>query len=219
MKYLLMCVGVIALLSIHALMSTPARSTPADFQYRAEVERLLEHWEAGGEPLEALLTVKADGAGLVVGIGHEVKPADNLKKGDVIAFSTAATFFTNDVDTAIANAHRDVPDFTLHPKQVQIVIVAMCFQLGGRGVAEFHHMLRALKQHDYATAAATMLDSEWARKQTPHRARAMSHLMHQAAAHISVREKLLDIATQLRQGSLTPSAAATAIETIANAEF
>lgn len=190
------------------------------FAHRDAVERLLEHWEAGGEPLELLLTVKPDGAGLVVGIGHEVRAADNLKKGDIITFSQAATFFANDVDIAIASAQRDVPNLTVHPPAVQQVIVAMCFQLGGRGVAGFHQMLRALGTQDYAAAAAAMLDSEWARKQTPHRARAMSHLMQQAATHVSVRGQLQTIAAQLRNGNMSPGAAADAIEkVIADAEF
>ena len=201
---------LIALLIIVTCIAT----AEDNFQHRGAVERLLEHYEAGGEPLEALLTVRADGNGLVVAIGHEVTETDNLKLGDVIPFSQAATFFNTDVATAIASAYRDVPNLDTHPQPVQTVLVAMCFQIGGRGVAQFHAMLKALEKRDYGAAALAILDSEWARKQTPHRARAMSHLMQQAAEKHSTKQDLLQIAKQLRQGNLTPEAAADRIEEI-----
>lgn len=52
----------------------------------------------------------------------------------------------------------------------QGVIVRMAYQLGTAGVMEFRNMRRALEAGDYAAAADAMLDSKWARHDSPARA-------------------------------------------------
>jgi lysozyme len=59
----------------------------------------------------------------------------------------------------------------------QAVILCMAFQLGVNGVANFKRMIAALRIRDYITASIEMLDSDWARKQTPERAQRMAHIM------------------------------------------
>lgn len=44
------------------------------------------------------------------------------------------------------------------------VLVNMSFNLGTGGLLTFRQMLAALRAHDYATAAAEMLDSMWAQQ-------------------------------------------------------
>lgn len=59
----------------------------------------------------------------------------------------------------------------------QAVILCMAFQLGVNGVANFKRMVAALRIRDYVTASIEMLDSDWARKQTPARAQRMARVM------------------------------------------
>lgn len=57
------------------------------------------------------------------------------------------------------------------------VIVCMAFQLGTNGVANFRRMCAALRIRDYITASIEMLDSNWAKEQTPERAKRMAQIM------------------------------------------
>lgn len=59
----------------------------------------------------------------------------------------------------------------------QQVIICMAFQLGTNGVANFKRMCAALRIRDYITASIEMLDSSWAKTQTPARAKRMAQIM------------------------------------------
>lgn len=59
----------------------------------------------------------------------------------------------------------------------QGVLLCMAYQLGVNGVANFKRMCAALKIRDYITASIEMLDSNWAKKQTPARAQRMAKIM------------------------------------------
>ena len=50
----------------------------------------------------------------------------------------------------------------------------MTFQMGVHGVGEFKEMFRALQQSDFSGAAVAMLDSAWAKVQTPDRAKRLA---------------------------------------------
>lgn len=57
------------------------------------------------------------------------------------------------------------------------VLLNMAYQMGIHGLAEFRQMLQALQQGDYSSAAAAMLDSTWAKSQSPDRAQRLSKQM------------------------------------------
>lgn len=59
----------------------------------------------------------------------------------------------------------------------QQVIVCMAYQLGVAGVANFRRMVLAIERRDYVAAAAEMLDSKWAREDSPERAKRMANMM------------------------------------------
>lgn len=59
----------------------------------------------------------------------------------------------------------------------QGVLLCMAYQLGTNGVANFKKMCAALRVRDYQRAADEMLDSNWARVQTPARAQRMAQIM------------------------------------------
>ena len=59
----------------------------------------------------------------------------------------------------------------------QNVIVCMAFQLGTDGVAGFTTMAKRIDLADWRGAADAMLDSKWAKQDTPARAKRMANIM------------------------------------------
>lgn len=59
----------------------------------------------------------------------------------------------------------------------QDVILEMCYQLGVGGCLRFKNMWAAIRVQDFERAADEMLDSRWAREQTPERARKLAAKM------------------------------------------
>lgn len=59
----------------------------------------------------------------------------------------------------------------------QQVIICMAYQLGVAGVANFRRMGAAIERADFRAAAAEMLDSKWAREDSPARAKRMANMM------------------------------------------
>ena len=144
-----------------------------DMQYavRDKLESMLVRDEVGGTSVSHMLTVSHDGnTALVVGIGHDVLPGDNLALGDTITIQRAVHLFESDVTRAIMTARHVVDSFDSQPQNVQIVTAALAFQLGEAGLKSFHHMLQAIKEKDYETAAMHLLDSKLARSQAHNRA-------------------------------------------------
>lgn len=62
-------------------------------------------------------------------------------------------------------------------KTRQQIIVCMAYQLGVNGVANFKRMVAGIERKDFKAAAAEMLDSDWARKDSPERAKRMATMM------------------------------------------
>jgi len=57
------------------------------------------------------------------------------------------------------------------------ILYMMAYQMGVDGVLGFHDMIKALKKKKYGKASVAMLDSIWAKKQTPKRAKRMAKMM------------------------------------------
>jgi lysozyme len=53
-------------------------------------------------------------------------------------------------------------------------LLNMVFEMGLRGLGDFHQFLAALEAKNYSAAAVAMLDSLWARSQSPARAQRLS---------------------------------------------
>jgi len=148
------------------------------FTYRQQLEEMLVHDEVGSTTVTHMLTVTHDGkSALVVGIGHDVLPEDNLELGDTISLDRATILFDADVHRAITIARNVIDGFDSHPADLQIVTCALAFQLGEKGLKSFTHMLNAIKERDYATAAKHLLDSKLAREQSHQRATREANLL------------------------------------------
>ncbi|MEN6631676.1 MAG: hypothetical protein ABFD84_04565, partial [Candidatus Polarisedimenticolia bacterium] len=67
------------------------------------------------------------------------------------------------------------------PEDAQLVLADMTFQMGWPRVRDFRKALAAVERGDFETAADEMLDSTWAKEQTPRRAEALAELMRGCA--------------------------------------
>ena len=59
----------------------------------------------------------------------------------------------------------------------QQVLASMGYQMGMGGLMGFRRMLAAIERNDYDTAAKEMLDSKWAKHDSPARARRLAKVM------------------------------------------
>jgi lysozyme len=57
------------------------------------------------------------------------------------------------------------------------ILYNMAYQLGIRGLLNFKRMWEALDKRDYTTASNEMLDSKWAREDSPKRANELAQIM------------------------------------------
>ena len=106
---------------------------------------------------------------LTIGVGRNLD-ANGISTGE------AYYLLDNDLDHAIKACVAKLPWFvTLDPVR-QGVLVQMAFNLGIAGLLGFKQTLAAVKRGDYATAAAQMLRSKWA-KQVKERASRLAKQM------------------------------------------
>ena len=105
-----------------------------------------------------------------IGIGYNIQ-ARGLPD-DIIDM-----LFDRTVTEAMRECVDNVPGFRTLDDTRQHVLISMVFQMGLAGVLKFHKMLVALERRDFDTAADEMLDSDWARVQTPARARKLAQMM------------------------------------------
>ena len=69
------------------------------------------------------------------------------------------------------------PWFRDMPAPVKSVIIEMCYQMGMKNFMMFKKTIRYLKGHKFFLAAQEMLDSHWARFQSPERAKRLSDIV------------------------------------------
>jgi lysozyme len=92
--------------------------------------------------------------------------------------TTDEAFFLLDND--IKRFSASAATFEWYPKLDPVrkdVVVAMIFQMGLDGFCEFRRTIAAIAAKDYASAAAEMLNSKWAKKDSPERAMRMAQMM------------------------------------------
>lgn len=117
--------------------------------------------------------VYKDSKGLnTIGIGH------NLKAKGLCGSSIKAQFLCDLKEAeegaeslVSAKAWASMGDYR------RMALVSMVFQMGVDGVREFKKTLRAIEQGEYRLAARLALASQWARKDSPERARRVSNML------------------------------------------
>ena len=64
------------------------------------------------------------------------------------------------------------------PQEVQDIVMNMNYQLGVSAFSKFKKTIKYIKVKDYKAASIEMLDSKWARDDTPNRAKELSDRMN-----------------------------------------
>ena len=63
------------------------------------------------------------------------------------------------------------------PQNVKEVLINMIFQIGFTGVRKFRKTIQYIKDDNFLMAAEEMLDSKWARSDSPNRAKELSDII------------------------------------------
>lgn len=107
---------------------------------------------------------------LTIGTGRNL--ADNG-----ISLAEADYLLTNDILAAWSQVTATWPWVLTLSDVRQRVLCEMVFQLGVGGVGAFKNALNAMVRGDFEMAADEMLDSRWAKDQTPSRAQRLALMM------------------------------------------
>ena len=117
-----------------------------------------------------------------VGIGHKVLDSDEesglkiygaydeVPQEEAISEERCYELFEQDVQIAADGCKSLYSNWEQLPQEMRHVLVNMAFQLGKTGLLRFKKMNAAVQDYQYARVAEEMLDSRWARHQTPERA-------------------------------------------------
>ena len=111
-----------------------------------------------------------------LGVGHLI---DNRKGGALPAYihsfpiteEVALRILGEDITVREAGLDDAIPWWRRLSETRQIILMSMAFQLGVRGLLGFVRTLNFLRAGAYGPAADEMLDSVWARTDSPERAR------------------------------------------------
>lgn len=113
-----------------------------------------------------------------IGVGHKLTEREILTGLNEISLEQAGHLLHIDIGIALNGCAsifgRD--RFDSFTESRQRALVNMCFQLGMQGLANFKRMVAAIMQGDWLTAHREALDSKWARKDSPGRARRVAEM-------------------------------------------
>lgn len=100
---------------------------------------------------------------LTIGVGRNLE-------GKGISHDEAMLFFANDVNECVDLVLKVLPWSKDLDDDRFLVLVNMCFQMGISGLLGFRKFLDYLRRGKFDKAGAEMLDSKWAREDSPKRA-------------------------------------------------
>lgn len=132
-----------------------------------------------------------EGGNDTVGYGHkftnkEVKHGVVLIGGDEFpiteCFTDASINLLFEQDWEEANASRIKWIGDDHPEEVNSVVTEMAYQMGLPTLQQFKKFKKAIEDGDYQRAADEMLDSKWAKQDSPERAEHLSKIVRSLAA-------------------------------------
>lgn len=97
-----------------------------------------------------------------VGYGHLIR--GNPSRYRHLSRADHLSIYREDFRAAYRAALVEVPGFYSHPIEVRILIVALTYNVGQRGLRDFRGFRTALAKHDYLSAARELRDSKWVRQ-------------------------------------------------------
>jgi lysozyme len=107
---------------------------------------------------------------LTIAIGRNIE-----EKG--ISYTEALFLLNNDIEEVAEDLKKIFKDFDRFPDHIQEVLANMRFQMGPRGFRSFNNMINAVNAWDFSRMQIEMMDSKWARHDTPQRARKMLEIV------------------------------------------
>lgn len=107
---------------------------------------------------------------LTIGYGRNLE-------GKGISEGEAEYLLEEDLQDAMQDAEKLVSNYNNLTLARQVVLANMCFQMGFARVKGFAKMLKAIEAEDFEEAAVQMMDSKWARSDTPKRAAELARIM------------------------------------------
>jgi GH24 family phage-related lysozyme (muramidase) len=113
--------------------------------------------------------------GLTVGVGHQVRPQDHLRRGQRISTAHVEALLTADIHTALRLCRDLWPAFDTFPEEAQQVLANMAFNLGPR-LGRFPALRAAISRHDWRAAAVAMRRSRWAHQVGPRAKRLIARM-------------------------------------------
>jgi len=138
-----------------------------------------------GEKLKSYLDSKGYwtiGVGCLIDPKRGANPAPfgvDLRNGGTITANQSETLLLKHIADKIGQLDIALPWWHTLSDNRQRVLLNMVFQMGVAGVLAFKKFIAALKSGDFATAKVEMLDSTWARTDSPARARRLAERMVQ----------------------------------------
>lgn len=108
-----------------------------------------------------------------IGVGRLI----DRRKGGGLSDDEIDYLLRNDIARVATGFDAAIPWWRALDPVRKRVLQNMGHQLGVRGVLNFKKAVAAIKAGDYAKAAEEMLDSVWARTQTPARAKRLAQMM------------------------------------------
>ena len=88
-----------------------------------------------------------------------------------------------DVATVVSKIHLSLSDkiefYSELPPMIQGILIEQSYQMGIRGMMQFKKMLKAMKEKDWKEASSQMLDSKWARFDSPQRAERLADIVRE----------------------------------------
>ena len=119
---------------------------------------------------------------LTIGYGRNIE--DNG-----ISETEAGYMLYNDTYNAWADLAQFIfpAQFSVWPERVQAALVDMRYQLGHSGFRSFEKTIKALRVEDFSAAAHEILDSKYAKEDTPERAQEIAGMIRDSAETVHKR--------------------------------
>ena len=108
-----------------------------------------------------------------IGVGRLI----DKKKGGGLSLEEIDYLLQNDVDKVAQQVNEKLPWVKNLTSNRKAVLYAMAFQMGINGLLGFKNTLKMIEQGNYEGAAKGMLNSKWAKTDSPARAKRTAELM------------------------------------------
>lgn len=115
-----------------------------------------------------------------VGVGHLIKPEDNLKVGDKIDKEKVKALLHKDATAAYEAAQDQMAELGIKDESMLEALISVNFQLGPNWTQEFDNSWDLIKEGRYKEASTRLKSSHWY-KQTPERVRDFQSALNRLA--------------------------------------